>query len=137
MDSFCFLTSRKEVLWKNKVIYSSQRWEERHHGDREVVGRVRDKYLMPRIRDFLVQLKKCKGEKMEWFDVEDLAVAALGYCDDDELDSATIEEKIDERFGVSMSQFQSIAEALMPLTIPGKSLVTDKLFHKSTIGTTC
>lgn len=33
-----------------------RRWEERHHGSCCVVERVRDKYLMPKIRVFLAEL---------------------------------------------------------------------------------
>ena len=66
---------------------------------------------------------------MEWFEAEELAVAVLGYCDDDELDSETIENKMEEQFGVGMSQFQAIADALMPLTIPGESPLSGELFH--------
>lgn len=36
---------------------SCRRWEEHHHGGRCVVERVRDKYLMPKIREFLTKLK--------------------------------------------------------------------------------
>jgi hypothetical protein len=40
-------------------------------------------------------------------------VAVLGFCDDDELDSDTIEQKVFEKFEVGMAQFQKIAEALI------------------------
>jgi len=33
-----------------------RRWEEHHHGSCCVVDRVRDKYVMPRIREFLAVL---------------------------------------------------------------------------------
>lgn len=35
---------------------SCRRWEEHHHGNACVVERVRDKYLMPKIREFLAEL---------------------------------------------------------------------------------
>lgn len=54
---------------------------------------------------------------MKWFEVEELAVAALGYCADDELDSTTIGEKVSDRFGLDMQQFQKLAEALMPFMV--------------------
>ena len=66
---------------------------------------------------------------MQWFETEELAVAVLGYCDDDELDSETIEEKIYEKLGVEMEQFQKVAEALMPFTIPAETAVSGKFFY--------
>jgi len=33
-----------------------RRWEEHHNGNRCVVERVRDKYVMPRVREFLAAL---------------------------------------------------------------------------------
>lgn len=33
-----------------------RRWEEKHHGHMMVVERVRDKYLMPKIREFAAEL---------------------------------------------------------------------------------
>lgn len=66
---------------------------------------------------------------MQWFEAEELAVAVLGYCDDDELDSDTIEEKIFEKFGVEMKQFQKVAEALMPFTIPAKAAISGDAFN--------
>jgi hypothetical protein len=48
-------------------LYGAQcrRWEEHHHGSCCVVERVRDKYLMPKIREFLSALangKVCGAE---------------------------------------------------------------------------
>jgi hypothetical protein len=37
---------------------SCRQWEERHNGGCCVVERVRDKYLMPRVREFLADLAK-------------------------------------------------------------------------------
>ena len=39
-------------------LYGSfcRRWEEKHNGSRCVVGRVRDKYLMPKIKQFVKQI---------------------------------------------------------------------------------
>ena len=34
-----------------------RRWEEKHHGHVCVVERVRDKYLMPKIREFILETK--------------------------------------------------------------------------------
>lgn len=41
-------------------LYGSfcRRWEEHHNGSCCVVERVRDKYLMPKIRDFISDLKR-------------------------------------------------------------------------------
>lgn len=36
---------------------SCRRWEEKHHGSQGVVGRVKVKYLMPRILDFAAELR--------------------------------------------------------------------------------
>lgn len=66
---------------------------------------------------------------MNWFEAEELAVAVLGYCDDDELDSDMIEEKIYEKLGVEMEQFQKVAEALIPFTIPAETAICGKFFH--------
>ena len=40
-----------------------RRWEEHHNGYLCVVERVRDKYLMPKIKEFLVELAKHSTEK--------------------------------------------------------------------------
>lgn len=39
-----------------------RRWEEHHNGCCCVVERVRDKYLMPRIRDFEAELRRAVAE---------------------------------------------------------------------------
>lgn len=66
---------------------------------------------------------------MQWFEAEELAVAVLGYCDDDELDSDTIEQKIFEKFEISLEQFQKVAEALMPFTIPAQAAISGNSFN--------
>ena len=66
---------------------------------------------------------------MQWFETEELAVAVLGYCDDDELDSGTIEQKIFEKFEISLEQFQMVAEALMPFTIPAQAAISGDAFN--------
>jgi hypothetical protein len=40
---------------------SCRRWESMHNGNRCVVERVRDKYLMPKIREFSEQLRDTYG----------------------------------------------------------------------------
>ena len=37
-----------------------RRWEEHHNGTCCVVGRVRDKYLMPKIREFIARMREGK-----------------------------------------------------------------------------
>ncbi len=66
---------------------------------------------------------------MQWFEAEELAVAVLGYCDDDELDSATIEDKIFEKLGVEMEQFQKVAEALMPFAVTAEAAISGNVFN--------
>lgn len=66
---------------------------------------------------------------MDWLEAEELAVAVLGYSEDDELDSDTIEQKVFEKFEVSMEQFQKIADALMPFTIPATAAISGEVFH--------
>jgi hypothetical protein len=39
-----------------------RRWEEHHNGSMCVVERVRDKYLMPRIKEFVIELTQRRGE---------------------------------------------------------------------------
>jgi hypothetical protein len=41
----------------------ARRWEEHHHGACCVVERVRNQYLLPRIRAFLAELKKRQENK--------------------------------------------------------------------------
>jgi len=50
---------RSLELHKNRC----RRWEEHHNGAYMVVERVRDKYVMPRIREFLEILEKHMGNK--------------------------------------------------------------------------
>lgn len=66
---------------------------------------------------------------MDWMEAEELAVAVLGYCEDDELDSDTVEQKMFEKFEISMEQFQAVAEALMPLTIPANAAISGEAFN--------
>lgn len=40
-----------------------RRWEEKHNGSSCVVERVRDKYLMPKIREFEAKLRQTFKEK--------------------------------------------------------------------------
>ena len=64
---------------------------------------------------------------MDTLDVEELAIAVLGMPE--ESDSDDIENAIYEKFDVSIETFGKIAESLLPLTIPGKSAITNGIFH--------
>ena len=55
---------------------------------------------------------------MNFFDLQDLVVVMLGL-DEDTADIDTIEQAVDDKFDISLEQFQKVVEALMPYTIPG------------------
>lgn len=44
---------------------SCRRWETIHNGHRSVVERVRDKYLMPKIRDFMEQVRQATAASVQ------------------------------------------------------------------------
>lgn len=65
LNNYFFIWNKDKSVWQNTYeftqlldIYkgSCRRWEEQHNGHSCVVERVRDKYLMPRINDFLFDL---------------------------------------------------------------------------------
>lgn len=64
---------------------------------------------------------------MDWMDTEELAAAVLGL--DDETDSGTIEQKLYDKFEISMEQFQAVAWALMSFTIPAKAALSGEEFQ--------
>lgn len=64
---------------------------------------------------------------MDWIDIEELARVVLDL--DDETDSDTIEEKLYDKFGISMEQFQAVAGALMSFTIPAKAAISGEAFQ--------
>lgn len=64
---------------------------------------------------------------MHWMDAEELAVAVLGL-DEETADSDTIEQAVADKFEISMEQFQKVAEALMPFTIPAKAAISGEVF---------
>lgn len=70
--------------------------------------------------------------KMELYEVIELAIAALGLDEvsDDEIieDDDAIEEMLIEKFNVNFHQFCCVAEALIPLTLPARSALTEKLY---------
>jgi len=43
---------------------SCRRWENHHHGHVCIVGRVRDKYLMPKIQEFVARVEDLPNEKV-------------------------------------------------------------------------
>lgn len=56
---------------------------------------------------------------MHWMDAEALAVAVLGL-DEETADSNIIEQALADKFDISIEQFQAVAEALMPFTVPAQ-----------------
>jgi hypothetical protein len=65
---------------------------------------------------------------MNWVDADELAVAVLGL-DEETADSDAIEQAVSARFDISMEQFQAVAEALMPFTIPAQVAISGKAFN--------
>lgn len=64
---------------------------------------------------------------MHWMDAEELACAVLALPDD--AGSAEIEQALADKFEISMEQFQKVAEALMPFTIPAKAAISGEAFY--------
>jgi len=60
-------------------------------------------------------------------DAEKLAVAVLGL-DEETADSDIIEQAMFDKFDISMEQFQYVAEALMPFTIPATAAISGESF---------
>ncbi len=65
---------------------------------------------------------------MNWMDAEELAVSVLGL-DEETANSDTIEQAVFDKFEISMEQFQAVAEALMPFTIPAKAAISGEYFN--------
>jgi len=65
---------------------------------------------------------------MDWMDAEELAVAVLGL-DEEAADSDAIEQAVADKFEISMEQFQAVAEALVPFTIPTRAAISGEMFH--------
>ena len=65
---------------------------------------------------------------MHWIDAEELAVAVLGL-DEETADSEAIEQAVADKFEISMEQFQKVAEALMPFTIPAQAAISGESFN--------
>lgn len=64
---------------------------------------------------------------MDWLDAEELACAVLAIPDD--ADSDEIEQALADKFEISMEQFQRVAEALMPFTIPAQAAISGEAFY--------
>ena len=65
---------------------------------------------------------------MHWTEAETLAVAVL-CLDEETADTGEIEQAMFDKFEISMEQFQAIAEALMPFTIPAQAAISGETFH--------
>jgi len=65
---------------------------------------------------------------MHWMDAENLAVAVLGL-DEETADSDVIEQAVADKFEISMEQFQKVAEALMPFTMPAQAAISGEYFN--------
>jgi hypothetical protein len=65
---------------------------------------------------------------MHWMDAEELAVVVLGM-DEETADSDAIEQAVYDKFDISMEQFQKVAEALMPFTIPAQAAISGESFN--------
>lgn len=66
---------------------------------------------------------------MEEIEAEKLACAAFGIDYYKINTPGHINEMLHTGLGVTLQQFQVIAELLMPLTLPGESMITRQLFH--------
>lgn len=69
---------------------------------------------------------------MIYYEVQELACAILGISYDDLVDEgreSEIEEKLYEKFEISMEQFFNIVEALLPFTPIVKAAATGNKYH--------
>lgn len=65
---------------------------------------------------------------MHWTEAEELAVAVLGM-DESVAESDAVEQALADKFGISVEQFQQVAEALMPFTIPAQAALSGEISH--------
>jgi hypothetical protein len=63
---------------------------------------------------------------MNWYDAEEVAMAILGI-DEDAAEDADIDNLLIDRFDVNLEQFQKIAEALLPFTVPTRTALMGTL----------
>lgn len=66
---------------------------------------------------------------MDWMEAEELAIAVLGLNEDDDPDSHQIEQAMYDRFEITLEQFQKVAEALLPFTVPAKAAISGDAFQ--------
>lgn len=71
---------------------------------------------------------------MELFEIVELAIGVLGLPHDQDHDDDEVEAMIVERFGVDIHQFGTVAEALIPFTVPARSPLTGNLYRGFTNG---
>lgn len=64
---------------------------------------------------------------MDWMETEELAIVVLGLDENDDPDSVTIEQAMFDKFEISLEQFQAVAEALLPFTIPAKTALGNEV----------
>jgi hypothetical protein len=65
--------------------------------------------------------------KLDYWDVENLAAAMMGM--DENTDSDSIEDALEDRFDVSFTSYQKIVEALIPFTVSAKAAINGEQFR--------
>ena len=72
---------------------------------------------------------------MHYFEATELAARVLGIDPDAaDFDEDEVEQKIYDKFDVSMESFQQIAEALLPFTPTAETAVTQTVVHGYVFG---
>ena len=66
---------------------------------------------------------------MNHLDAEKLAHAVLGLTDEQGEDAPDYDALLADKFGVDLETFWSIAEALIPFTIPDRAALSGELFR--------
>lgn len=66
---------------------------------------------------------------MDWMEAEELAATVLGIDEQPNLDSDAIEQALADKFGCSLEDFQKIATALIPFTLPARSALTGDVYQ--------
>lgn len=65
---------------------------------------------------------------MDEFEAEKLAIEVLGLSEK-YLRVGTVEHALHMSLDVTLEQFRAVADALLPFTLPGASMLTGELFH--------
>jgi hypothetical protein len=65
---------------------------------------------------------------MNCLDAEELADAVLGLTEDQVNDAPDYDALLDDKFGVDLETFASIADALLPFTLPARTAITGELY---------